>query len=266
MLPHGLADEHLVFMANLDDRPRREAIGAAEGPDEQTLVDERRRRPASRDRDHRVRAAGEPAAAEAGGRARRSDDDSSVDPHATGRGDAGHVERATDEDRGHKRELGPWRGRAIERDPVIVVQRRDRAFELDLERGQLVDLDRPAGAAGIATRFQPHAPPQLELVAAIVTRRHLETRAEAAGEGLGVAEANFPGQFRDRDLAGQQQERPAFEPQPLDKRAGRLGDGLSEHAVEMKPRQPRRPCQVVQADWLAEQPFGGVHRAHDGLG
>ena len=252
MLPHGLADEHLVVVVDLDDRPRREAIGAAEGPDEQTLVDERRRRPASHDRDDRVRAAGEPAAAEAGGRARRFDDDTPVDPHATGRRDPWRVERATDEDRGHARELGPWRGRAIEREPVIVVQRRDRAFELDLERGQLVDLDGPAGAAGIATGFEPRSPPQLQLVAAVVTRRHLEACAEAAGEGLGIAEADFPGQFRDRDLAGQQQERRAFEPQPLDERGGRLVDGLAEPAVEMKPRQPRCPCQVVQDDGLAE--------------
>lgn len=161
MLPHGLADEHLVFVANLDDRPRREAIGAAEGPDEQTLVDERRRRPASRDRDDRVRAAGEPAAAEAARRARRFDDDAAVDTHASGRRDPGRVECAADEDRGHARELGPGRGRAIEREPVLVVQRRDRAFELDLERGQLVDLDDPAGAAGIATGFESHSPPQL---------------------------------------------------------------------------------------------------------
>ena len=161
MLPHGLADEQLVFVANLDDRPRREAIGAAEGPDEQTLVDERRRRPASRDRDDRVRTAGEPAAREARGRAHRLDDDAAVDPHATGRRDPGHVERATDEDRGHARELGPWPGRGIERQIVLVVQWLDRAFELDLERGQLVDLDDPAGAAGIATGFQPHSSPQL---------------------------------------------------------------------------------------------------------
>lgn len=103
-------------------------------------------------------------------------------------------------------------------------------------------------------------------MAAIVTRRHFESRAETAGEGLGIAEANFPGQLRDRDLAGQQQQRRALEPQPLDKHAGRLADGLAEHAVEVKPRQPRRPCQVLQADRLAEHPFGSVHRAHDGFG
>ena len=161
MLPHGLADEHLVFVANLDDRPRREAIRAAERPDEQTLIDERRRRPVSRDRDDRVRAAGEPAAAEARRRAPGFDDDASVDTHATRRRDPGRVERATDENRGHARKLGPWLCRAIEREPAIVVQRCDHALELDLERGQLVDLDDPAGATGIAPGFEPHSPPQL---------------------------------------------------------------------------------------------------------
>jgi hypothetical protein len=47
-----------------------------------------------RDRDDRVRAAGEPAAAKAGRRARRFDDDASVDTHATG--PFGGVHRAYD--------------------------------------------------------------------------------------------------------------------------------------------------------------------------
>jgi hypothetical protein len=134
VLAHRLADEHLIFVTDLDDRPRRETMGTAQGPDEQSLVDERGRGPGSGEGDDRVRAAGEPAPAEAGGRARRFDDDTPVDPHATGRRDPGRIERAADQDRGYARELGPRAGPAIEREPFVAVQWRDRSLEGDLER------------------------------------------------------------------------------------------------------------------------------------